>query len=256
MGSQEKLCAFCRTNNNLSREHVFPNGVIRKFETEMLSYNDQANKVFKSDLVVKDVCENCNNGALSEVDCKFVKLFEENMLEPLQPGDDLEFKFDYNDLLKALLKISFNSARASSDGFKAVAAMKKYAPYILGKVIEPPNIMIRLQIITSSKKLNTETNKVEGMLKAELLRSCKVKYNGPKHSNFMIRLVALNSFWFYVIFPLKPVSTSKMNSFLEGFLKYNHLSGVSIDRNMSLVNIPKEKTTYMHPQLLEGMPIK
>lgn len=253
MASGERSCAFCGTKNKLSREHIFPNSVIRKFEVEMLSFSDKSDTTFKSDLVVKDVCAICNNGVLSEVDSKFVKLFKKNMLQPFQPGDSVDFRFDYNDLLRALLKISFNSARASSDGFKAVTALRKYVPFIIGKINKPPNVLLRLLIVTSSNRLNTETNKFEGMMKAELLRSCKVNYNGPHHSNFMIRLVALNSFWFYLIIPFKPVSRSKMNSFLESYIEFNHLSGVSIDKSMKLVSIPREMTTYMHPQLLEGM---
>ncbi len=253
MSLHKRSCAFCGSKNNLSREHIFPGGIIRKFEVDMLSYNDKSDTAFKSDLVVKDVCAICNNETLSEIDSNFVKLFEENMLYPLQPGNSVEFSFDYNDLLKALLKISFNSARASSDGFKAVTALRRYVPYIMGRINEPPNVLLRLLIVTSSKRFNSETSTFEGMMKAELLRSCKVNYNGSHNSNFIIRLVALNSFWFYLLIPLKSVSRSKFNSFLESYIKYNHLSGVAIDNSTNFVSIPKEMTTYMHPQLFEGM---
>lgn len=253
MGSNRRCCAFCGAQKNLSREHIFPNGVIRKFDDGMLSLNDKSDKVFKSDLVVKDVCESCNSGVLSEIDSRFITLFEDNMLQPLQPGDNVDFEFNYNDLLRELLKISFNSARASSDGFKAVAALRKYVPYILGKIDDASDVMLRLQIVTSSKRLNTETNQIEGMMKAELLRSCKVDYNGLSHSNFMIRLLAFNSFWFYLIIPLKPVSIAKKNAFIDGFMNSYHLTGVPIDKSMTSVSIPKEKTTYMHPSLIEGM---
>ncbi|GGP76602.1 MULTISPECIES: hypothetical protein [Shewanella] len=253
MESKKKCCAFCGVQKKLSREHVFPNGVIRKLEEGMLSLNDKSDKVFKADLVVKDVCEPCNNGILSEIDGRFVKLFEDNMLQPIQPGDNVEFEFNYNDLLRELLKISYNSARASADGFKAVAALRKYVPYILGKVNDAPDVMLRLLIVTSSNRLNTETNQIEGTMEARLLRSCKVSYNGPQHSNFMIRLLAFNSFWFYLIIPLKPVSSSKIEVFINGFMDSYHLTGIPICKTMKSVSIPKEKTTYMHPSLIEGM---
>lgn len=250
---EKRRCAFCREQKKLSREHVFPNGVIQKMDEDILSVNDKVDKVFKSDLVVKDVCEACNNGVLSDVDRRFVKIFENNMLHPLQPGDNAEFEFDYNDLLRGLLKISYNSARASVDGSKAVAALKKYVPYVLGKAESAPEVTLRLQIVTSSNVFNCKTNKVEGTMDAELLRSCKVSYNGPHHSKFLIRLLAFNSFWFYLFIPLKPVSASKRKAFIDGFRSSFHLAGVPVLESMSSISIPKEKTTYMDPSLVEGM---
>ncbi|MFD3348460.1 hypothetical protein [Alteromonas macleodii] len=226
MSNQGRSCAFCGDRKNLTREHIFPNGVIKRFEHDMVSYSDKSEKIFKSDLVVKDVCEYCNNVILSELDSSFIQLYEDFIRTPLQPGSNAEFKFDYNLLLRELLKISFNSARASADGFKSVKALKKYVPYILGEVNEAPDVMLRLQIVTSSKKINTQTNEFEGLMEAELLRSCKIDYRGPKHSFFMIRLVALNSFWFYLIFPIRKVSASRKETFLSGFLDLFNLKGV------------------------------
>ncbi|GGX54491.1 hypothetical protein [Saccharospirillum salsuginis] len=253
MVSKKRSCAFCGEQNNLTREHIFPNGVIRTYEEALLSLNDKSDRYFKADLVVKDVCESCNNGALSVIDGYFVKLFESHMHPPLLPGDSAEFEFNYNYLLRELLKISYNSARASADGFRAVAALRKYVPYILGNVSYTPDVILRLQIVTSSKRFNTHTNQIDGTMDAELLRSCKISYNGPQHSNFMIRLIALNSFWFYLIIPLKSVSSSKKETFINGFKDNIRLSGVPINSTMDFVSIPKEKTTYMHPGLLESM---
>lgn len=253
MTSNKRTCAFCGVKNNLSREHIFPNGIIKKFEYEMLSYNDKSNKIFRTDMVVKDVCETCNNGILSKLDSHFVQLFEKNMQKPIYPGHCVEFEFEYNFLLRELLKISFNSARASSDGFKAVKALRKYVPYILGHVSEAPGIMLRLQIVTSAKPINSETHQIERMMEAELLRSCKIEYRGPQHFNFLIRLVAINSFWFYIFLPLQSVSQNKKARFLAGFLEFFHLKGVPIINSMNSVSIPREKTTYMHPNLFEGL---
>src|SRR3990167_3011885 len=256
MTTQKRTCAFCGEQKNLSREHIFPNGVIRTFRHDMLSYTDKSDKMFKAALTVKDVCESCNNGSLSQLDSCFIQLYKNFMQTPLLPGSNAEFNFNYNLLLRELLKISFNSARASADGFKAVNALKKYVPYILGKVSEAPDVMLRLQIVTSSKQLNTKTNQIERMMEAELLRCCKIDYKGPQHSFFIVRLVALNSFWFYLIVPLKNVSTSKKEAFLTGFLGSSNLKGVPLASSMNSVSIPKEKTTYMHPNLFEGLNTK
>lgn len=253
MSKTQRSCAFCGVQKELSREHIFPNGVIRKYSNEMLSLNDKTDQIFKADLVVKDVCEGCNNGVLSEIDSKFVQSYTQYMLTPINPGDSVTFDFNYQDLLRALLKITYNSARASSDGFKAINALKKYVPYILGNVPEASDVHIRLQIVTSSERFNTETNKSEGTFRAELLRSAKMEYNGPLHSSFSIRLLAFNSFWFYLIIPVKKVSLAKQKAFIDGFTKSYHLPGVPIEKHMNTITIPREATTYMHPVLVEGM---
>ena len=151
------------------------------------------------------------------------------------------------------MKITYNSARASSDGIKAVKILKKYVPYILGKVNSAPDVMLRLQIVTSSKKLNTSTNEIEGMMEAKILRNGKIPYDGAQKSNFIVRLVAFNSFWFYIIIPTKKVSTGKRQAFLDGFQNWKIRPGIALDASMNSLTIPVEKTTYMHPDLLQSM---
>lgn len=253
MGTSKRKCAYCGTAENLSREHIFPASIIKRYEDDLISVSDKSDKAFKADLVVKDVCKSCNNGILSSIDSQLLNIFVKYMHSPVQPGDSVKLSFDYNTLLRALLKISYNSARASSDGIKAVSTLKKYIPFILGKTKSAPSIILRLQIVTSAKKFNTETNKIEGMIEANILRSAKIPYDGPQKANFIVRLVALNSFWFYLIVPVKKVTESKRQSFLTGFKTWGIQPGVPITINMSTIHIPKEKTTYMHPTLLSGM---
>jgi hypothetical protein len=253
MGVSKRKCAFCSTSENLSREHIFPSSVIKRFEKDFLSINDKSDKVFKADLVVKDVCETCNNGVLSDLDSGFIKLFDKYMHEPILPGEGAEFHFDYNELLKSLLKISYNSARASSDGLKAITAMRKFVPYIMGKTNVIPDVMLRLQIVTSSKKLDANTLVQQGMFEAKILRSAKLQYDGPQKSNFIVRLVAFNSFWFYLIIPTKKVSVSKKQTFIQGFEQQMNLSGIPLSCDIERIKVPKERTTYMHPSLLSGM---
>lgn len=253
MEVSKRKCAYCGIAESLSREHIFPASIIKRFEDELISISDKSDKAFKADLVVKDVCEPCNNGILSGVDSQLSNIFDKYMHHPVQPGDDVELSFDYNSLLRGLLKISYNSARASSDGIKAVNTLKKYVPYILGKIKTAPGIILRLQIVTSAKKFNTDTQKIEGMMDAHILRSAKIPYDGSQKTNFIVRLIALNSFWFYLIVPTKKVSQSKRESFLAGFKAWRIQPGVSLTENMDTIYIPKEKTTYIHSTLLTGM---
>ena len=116
-----------------------------------------------------------------------------------------------------------------------------------------PDIMLRLQIFTSAKKINAHTHEYEGMFEANMLRSAKIMYEGPQSENFLVRLVAFNSFWFYLVIPTCNVSRLKKERFLEGFKNWHMPPGrllLSTDRRLI---IPVEKTTYITPAVLESM---
>jgi len=253
MDSLKRKCAYCGDSENLSREHIFPGSIIKRFQKELITINDKSDVPFKSDLVIRDVCTTCNNGVLSELDSHFCTLFDRYMHPAIPPGQEAELSFEYNLLLRFLLKVSYNSARASSDGVKAVKALEKFVPYILGNTNVAPDVMLRLQIVTSAKKFNPVTQEIEGMIEASLLRSCKIPYDGPQKSNFIIRLVAFNSFWFYLILPNKKVNRSKKKAVLAGFQVWAIQPGVPVSPIQTLLKIPVEKTTCIHPSLLSGM---
>ncbi|MDI1276339.1 hypothetical protein [Methylobacter sp.] len=253
MTDLKRKCAYCGEFGNLSREHIFPSSIIQRSDEKLMSLNDKSDSYFKSDLVVKDVCENCNNGVLSNLDNQLCIVYDSCMHSPVMPGADAELSYDYHPLLRVLLKISFNSARASSDGIRAVKAFRNLVPYIMGKTETAPDVMLRLQIDTSAKKYNIENQQVEGLLKANILRSAKLAYDGPQKSRFIVRLVAINSFWFYLILPTQTVDRAKKQAFLKGFKAWQLQPGLEVLPNQSSLNIPAEKTTYIHPSLLSGM---
>jgi len=246
-------CAFCGASENLTREHIFPSSVISKYEGSLISLTDKSDSYFRSDLVVKDVCAPCNNGALSKLDGEFISLFETYMAVPITPGGIAKINFDYNSLLRFLIKVSYNSARASSDGKEAIETLKRYVPFILGKNSSAPDVMLRLQIFTSAKKFNTQTNKVEGILEASMLRNAKIPYDGPQCDSFIVRMVAFNSFWFYLIIPIETTSRLKRERFIKGFKNWAIQPGIPLSPTNSNLLIPVKKTTYIHPSVLNGM---
>ena len=257
MSSKTKKCAYCGSVDAFTKEHIFPNGIIHRLDEDLISYNDKSDTTFKADLVIRDVCGSCNNGVLSNLDNYLCSVYDQCMSSAILPGKDAKLLYEYDLLLRSLLKISFNSARASSDGSKAVNTYRSLIPYIVGRVSTTPNVMLRLQIVTSAKRLNVETNQVEGLLEARLLRSAKIAYDGPLKSRFIIRLVAINSFWFYLIVPTKPVSEAKKRAFIKGFESWQYIhSGILVSPDECQLKIPVEKSTYIHDSLFIGLKSK
>lgn len=70
-----KNCAYCGKSEKLTKEHIWPNTLIKKYE-DLLTYNKNQNKFYKGDAVIKDVCSECNNIHLSKLDSYLSGLFD------------------------------------------------------------------------------------------------------------------------------------------------------------------------------------
>ncbi|MGG2731368.1 hypothetical protein ACQYZU_26975 [Pseudomonas aeruginosa] len=240
-----KKCAYCGKSEKLTKEHIWPSTLIRKYEN-LLTYNKNEDKFYKGDAVIKDVCSECNNVHLSKLDSYLSDIFDAHLKRILTPGESALLNYDYDKLLRALLKISFNSARASASE-KIIKAHQKFATYIL-EGIHRGNIMLRLQIVTAVRATNLQEN-TEEMVMPEILRCADIAYDGALANRFMIRMIAVNSFWFYIIIPHKNEPQHKWRELLNGFCNWTIQPGVLVNSSSRKLEIPKEKTTYFHPQL-------
>lgn len=241
-----KNCAYCGKSEKLTKEHIWPSTLIKKYE-DLLTYNKNQNKFYKGDAVVKDVCSECNNVHLSKLDYYLSNLFDTHLKKILNPGENAHLEYDYDLLLRALLKISFNSARSSASD-KTIKTHRKFTKYILEGICRG-SIMLRLQIVTASKAQNLQDN-TEKMVRPEVMRCADIDYDGALGNRFMVRLIAINSFWFYIIIPYKNEPPHKWREFLDGFCNWIIRPGIVVNPSLSKLDISVEKTTYFHPQLL------
>lgn len=110
------ICAYCDNECSPSREHIIPDFLYRyqKGDGGHIGWNESAQKIVGGEAKIKDVCKPCNNGPLSDLDGygkRFLTnagVFVDNFLLEKQ-----SVQYEYSSLLRWLLKISFNSARAS-----------------------------------------------------------------------------------------------------------------------------------------------
>ncbi|SAF46868.1 hypothetical protein [Enterobacter kobei] len=249
----KKICAYCKSTSDLTNEHIFPSAIIKSFDIELLSINDKSDYHFKSDPVIGDVCAKCNNGPLSQLDAHFVTSFKDQMIKPLNPGDEITFEYDYDLLLRELLKISYNSARASNGGYNARATLEKYTPYILNGNKKFNGVLLSLLIVTSANRINLETGEPVEPLEPYLLRSTSIDGLNLNTNNYITRMVAFNSFWFFLLIPKSSVPSKIKSEFWKEFKSKTHLHGVLLKERETSVMITKDKTTYLHPDLMEKM---
>lgn len=127
-----KRCTYCdNESKNLTREHIIPKSIIDKFPNSDLAFDNKSKKgFFKGESQIKDVCEKCNGSILSKLDKYGASFIERYFLVKYDSFDNLEIKYDYNLLLRWLLKIIYNSERANH---KDISFFKNNIDYILGK---------------------------------------------------------------------------------------------------------------------------
>lgn len=251
-----KSCAYCQLSCSPTKEHIWPSSIIQKYESRLKTYNKKINSFHLGDPVIKDVCSQCNSVNLSKLDAYLSNLYDQHLSVALSPGQSTEIEYDHNLLLRSLLKISYNSSRSVGDS-KIVKAHSRYRNYILDGGF-CSNIMLRLQVVTSAKMI------IDGELSDELfnvlgLRCVDVAYDGGLNEQFIIRLIAINSFWFYIIISVEPEPQYRWKEFVQEFSSWKIQPGIKLTPSnkkgisTKRLKIPVNQTTYMHPALLGSL---
>jgi hypothetical protein len=244
-----KKCAYCDSCTSLTREHIWPKSLINKSDG-FRTYNKQNNIFHDGEPVIKDVCAECNNIHLSKLDAYLNSLYDSFFHQIIESGKDAYLEYDYNLLLRVLLKISYNSSRAAKNT-TIVKVHQKLSNYILNGGYRS-GVMLRLQIVTDSIAVNLKDNS-ERKFKPEFYRCADIPYDGVLAHRFMVRLIAINSYWFYIIIPYKKEADNKWRIFLEGFSNWHIQPGLVVEPKLKKMYIPVHKTTYMHRDLLGSL---
>jgi hypothetical protein len=147
---------------------------------------------------VRDTCEDCNGGVLSQLDNYASTLDRKHFLHIVGSAQNIEFKYDFKKLLRWLLKLSYNDDRTGPPPFETMM----FVPYILGKEPNPPLQSNLLLGLIAPSRTSTEQQKrgIPAILEPE---SCGVGYlyiNEPAKADIALsRIVQINSYLFCVI---------------------------------------------------------
>lgn len=116
-----KKCAYCETvltGKNKTKEHVIPNSLIKFFPEQDITFT--ARNFYKDNLglTVKDVCNKCNNGFLSELDDYGQRTIKQNFLREYLHDEVFKSSFDLPQLSRWLMKIAYNYHRCEKRSSK------------------------------------------------------------------------------------------------------------------------------------------
>ena len=162
------------------------------------------------------MCADCNNGVLSALDGYICQLFDAQFARIALARQPRTFHFNFLLLLRWLLKTSYNSARANQSD---AALLARYAPFIIGAGPPPSEIEVRLELIHPSKNPNY-SHGGGGMkeIPPQSVRCCRIVVSNDPNSGATIRLVAINSFYFWLTFWVPETDRTSLQALLPGKL--------------------------------------
>jgi hypothetical protein len=132
------ICAYCKQDRTATREHIVPAFLYeyqKTLDASIVGWNEAAGKMVPGEFKVKDVCDDCNSRTLSQLD-DYAKALLKNVgiLTPNYTRSTLTLSYDYDLLVRWLLKVSFNSSR--TDGAHR-HLFEDLVPYMLGNEARP-----------------------------------------------------------------------------------------------------------------------
>lgn len=217
------ICVYCGKVRKLTKEHIWPKSIIRRVDNYTARYSASGDKVFGGELIVKDVCSECNNVLLSVLDSYLLKLYHNYFSNFVDFEQKIVFKFEYEKLLRALLKISYNTVRTTG---KNISEFSEFKGFILYGGAIPTNVSLIVELIPPT--VQNDTKVFPSSVRAGFV---EIK---PEIESIILRLVSINSYYFYLLISKKPLTDktiTKINALVS------QMSGVCISETSNEVEL-------------------
>ncbi len=202
------VCAYCKQDRQATREHVIPAFTYafqQQLEQSVIGWNEVVQGMVRGEAKVKDVCAECNNGTLSELDSYGKRLLSDSgLFVQNYTKKTLTLRYDYAPLLRWLLKVSFNSSR--TDGAHS-SLFEDYIAFVRGQSTPPPRYRVAClaylaapEVFGKSRIAEESFARVSGgskLLNPFLVRIC---YGGiPGEHEYTLRLNIFGPAVFYLL---------------------------------------------------------
>lgn len=247
-------CSYCnQSDEKLTREHIIPDGFLRGMNRKaMTTWSDKAPvRVIKGDMVIKDVCAKCNNELLSILDNYALNAITKYNGEINRATKKIFFKYDFEKISRWLLKVVYNSARASGSVYDS-SIYKQCTEYILEGGTCELDFSIYAQFIDISPNelkdsviYHYEKNHEYSI---DHFRIAPFKLKDISTYYCALRVIMVNSFAFFVIVYDKDVKKEEITGIEECFEKI-YPQSEKLLRGSKKTKLTKEKNFWKHSLL-------
>jgi hypothetical protein len=218
-------CAYCGSHSHpLTREHLFPKGIdsllLEGGKRGQFFLTRSPDYFVEGAPTVRDVCRVCNNGALSKLDAYALGLLRQ-CNRYLSEGETIVLHYDYDLLLRWLLKMCFNSGESSRQPRRHVTSR---ARLYLGKSIIPKRCAVFLRLIHSYVPTNleraarAEKGEQAEMLHHEGFRCSLILFPTSVKGEKVGRAITFKSLMFNVLMLTPKTSHAQFGQFCQDFL--------------------------------------
>ncbi|MEH1941990.1 MAG: hypothetical protein V7L01_17480 [Nostoc sp.] len=220
-------CAYCgRTDTKLTKEHLWARSLHQRLQKsrgdkQHSFWLSRLDKVVETEPKLRDVCDVCNNGVLSQLDAYICALWDKYFFRIHERGEFVNFSYNYDLLCRWLLKLCYNSARIHKfDDF----VYPPLVPYILNASSPVVEFELFLQIVPPGF-LSVSELKEMGLPDDKALRwepdihrigfAQFISNDGRKK---ILRAIHLRSYSFFLAFFQPGTTKSEINEFISIFL--------------------------------------
>lgn len=225
------ICAYCNKESKLTREHVIPAFMYAAAGGGTVGWRSVPEKMVGGEHKIKDVCTACNSGPLSTLDSEAKNTLETSgLLVDNFVAAELVLTYDFDTLVRWLLKVSFNSARV--DGAHSHHFLQ-YRRYMLEGIPRPRrgevSIAVELlapYLVPQEQRATLSPSVVitdKGMLNPLMFRLGWA----PEFENSdvcRLRAVIIGAAVFYIFLFHEGVAVGRAAATLRSFKKSHHCS--------------------------------
>ena len=218
------ICIYCKKDKKLTLEHVIPNFLYnyQKSMGSYISWNERAKKALPSEHKIKDVCSDCNNEVLGGLDNHAsIMLKETGILTENFTKKTIILNYNYQMLLRWILKVSFNSSRSTNSYH---VHFNKYIPYINGDTLIDPDdafLLIGLSkpdyIPDYEKQYFDKLSRDKNGLSHPFF--VKLSLIIPINDDFIIRVINIGALVFHLLIFIKNVKLGVRRSKVKSWIK-------------------------------------
>lgn len=213
-------CAYCGNEykyKELTKEHTVNKSLIDFMELQNApGYAKFSDNYTINYLTTKDVCADCNNGALSRLDKYSIEFMRDNSILNMSIDEDtkLDIKFDFNSLSKWLLKTIYNSER--KNGYAEIEnRMYIYNKHILGEENIPFEIYLEILKDVPKEQIYQYNKSIDNL--KPFLKLGNVVFNSDKGIEYLKSFTISNLMFYVFILPRKESSHKVINDQVKAF---------------------------------------
>ena len=228
---------------------MWPEGFLARVGKGFAHYSPKSGRVHGADYIVRDVCATCNNVKLSVLDAYFCSLYDKYFYDSKGSDTIIEFFYDFDLLLRSLLKIAYNTARSSGSETRP---LENTASFILDGGKAPEGVVLVAELVSPSyirDGANPGSAPVE--VRPTMYRSGRGLLQTRNGESVLVRIVAVGSFFFHIILARDRDNLVQFSSAVSEFL--TGVTGATLvdpgKQSVVLRSSPQDSLSSMMPLL-------